>query len=380
MIENFLILIYNIDMELSKQTTKYLSLATTLRRDLHKIPEVSCKEFKTQAYIKNFLDARGITYKVIDTGLYVDFVGRDTRHTIGLRADIDGLPLVEQTDVCFKSSNGCMHACGHDGHASMLMCVCDILKDNKPKCNVRAIFQFGEEGEGGADIMIKKGVIDGVDEIYAMHLDPTMDIGTFSTCDNSMFAGTGEYNITIAGKKSHCAMPQDGIDSIKTLGMLLAEYPSLNDKYKNDSLVHIGKVFGGDSRNIVASSSTALMTIRYYKLSHLEDILSNLKALLKKADSTFKTTTSINMTALYPPLINHDTAVGKAKSVVGDMKTCDRRYTAEDFAFYLEKIAGCMVWVGCKDNKYNMPLHSDYFGFDEKALLYGIEYFSKLIF
>jgi len=208
-------------MELRKAVLAQSELCTRLRRELHQIPELSCAEFQTQRYICAFLEARKILYRKIRTGVVAEIPGKNTSVTVGFRADTDALPIEEKTDVPYRSVNGNMHACGHDGHTAILLTFCDILSKKPPPVSVRAIFQFGEEGALGAESMIEEGALSGVSEIYALHLDPALALGEFAVAEGAMMAGAVEFRVQFFGKESHCAEPEKGIDALKPLGALL---------------------------------------------------------------------------------------------------------------------------------------------------------------
>ena len=366
-------------MEIPPQISNMLELVTKTRRDLHKIPEESEKEFKTSDYIVGFLSLRGYKVKRIGTGVITDIAGLAPTRRIGLRADIDALPICEKTDVEYRSENGFMHACGHDGHTATLLALADLLKREKPKENVRLIFQFGEEGYGGAEKMIEGGALDGVDEAYALHVDPTMPKGTLSTCDGAMFAGAVEFDFEIFGKSVHCAEKEKGTDAIAALSYVLEKIESVNEKRKNNTLFHVGKITAGEARNIVADFAKAECTLRFFDESDKEIIMMNLARLLVETDNLFGSSHKITVNTVYNPLINSSFAVKKIKSLFPETKECAPRYTAEDFGAFLYKVPGCMVWLGVADEKFSSPLHSDTFGFNEDALLCGIEYFRRII-
>ncbi len=367
-------------MEISDRIKMRKNQITKLRRDLHQIPEVSEKEFDTCAYIKKYLSGKGYKVRQILTGLICDVAGKNNKHTVALRCDIDALPIKERTGAFYQSVNGCMHACGHDGHTAMLLTVADILAEEKPSCNVRLIFQFGEEGSGGAHVMIEKGVLNGVDEIYAIHLNPSLEKGKIATTDGAMFAGAVEFNIEFEGLSSHCAEPEKGRDVIKALNMFLSKCGQVNARHKNNSLFHVGKIEAGVARNVVASSARLYCTLRFFDFAAQEEIMMNLARLLVETDNEFKTNHRIIVEPVYSPLINSPSAVAKIKRLIPQIEDCAPKFTAEDFGAYTEKIPGCMVWLGTKDEKYFSPLHSDTFDFDETALLFGVEFFCKLIF
>ncbi|MCL2796436.1 MAG: M20 family metallopeptidase [Firmicutes bacterium] len=391
-------------MEIRPSVLDRAELCTQVRRELHVIPELCGYEVETQGYICAFLEARGIRYRKILTGVIADFEGRDTSNAIAFRADIDGLPIAEKTGLPFASQSGNMHACGHDGHTAILLTLCDILTQEKPPQNIRAIFQFGEEGARGAEQMIAGGALEGVSEIYALHLDPTLYVGEFASCVGAMMAGAVELSIKFRGCAAHCAEKEKGIDALKPLAQLvdgewwmangekvLDSHPSspsadqppttnhqLPEKIQPlSTLFHVGAVTGGTARNVVAGSSEALCTLRYF--SDYEAHMARLEEFLKRTDAEFGTSHELRTDAVCPPLINAAPALARVRLAAPNLKAAAPRYTAEDFACFLTRIPGSLTWLGIKDAEFSSPLHSDTFGFSESALLYGVEFFMRIL-
>lgn len=359
---------------LSDEMKEYV---VAMRRALHKIPELSDKEFRTSEFIADQLKSMGLKYRTLHTGLYTEFAGKDSSRTVALRCDMDALPITEKNDVPFKAQEN-MHACGHDGHMAIVLTMAKLLCSAKPDCNVRLIFQYGEEGDGGADKMIAGGVIDGVDEIYAFHLCPELEKYKLASCEGAMFAGTVEFDVEIRGKASHCADREKGADALKTAREFLSAYPTLNERYANNTLFHVGKIECGSARNVVADYGKIYCTLRYFDEAHYEAIMMEIARVLAKADSRQGTDSAVRVNAVYPPLINSSYALNKLKQAAV-IEPCLPRYTAEDFAFYTKKIKGCMAWLGVRDETHVSPLHSDTFGFDESALFVGVETMFNLV-
>ncbi|MCI8413554.1 MAG: amidohydrolase [Clostridia bacterium] len=349
------------------------------RRELHRIPEPSEREYKTSDYIAAELKRMGHKFRRMGTGIVCDVKGERTDKTTALRCDIDALPITEKTDCPYKSENGYMHACGHDGHTAMLLCVANELAARRPRNNVRLIFQFGEEGDGGADKMIGMGAIDGVDEIYAFHMCPELEKGKIASTDGAMFAGTVEFDVAFTGKSCHCADVSQGNDALKSAVQFYFAAQECNADCKNNTVFHIGKLEGGSSRNVVAGDATAYCTFRYFDSADIDKIMMRLENVLTACDIEWGTEHRVTVHAVYPPLVNNPAALANVRALT-NVETCAPRFTAEDFAFYLQKICGCMLWLGCKDQTYSSPLHSDTFGFDESALALGVELYEKLIF
>jgi len=181
------------------KTESLLDYMISVRRHIHADPELSSEEYSTSAFIERELAAFGLVTKKAHTGLIADIKGKG-KDTVAFRADFDALPIAEKTGLPFASSNGNMHACGHDGHTAMLLGAAKYLSAHTPENNVRLIFQFGEEGDGGAETMIGHGATDGVDAVYAFHLCPELDKGRIGTNDSTLFAGVAEFDVIFEGK------------------------------------------------------------------------------------------------------------------------------------------------------------------------------------
>lgn len=366
-------MVYNSGME----ALDYLIYA---RRTLHKMPELFNNEFKTSEFLAQELTKMGHSYRRILTGIVCDVVGLDKSRTIGLRADIDALPITEKCDIDYKSTNGNMHACGHDGHSAMLLYIARVLSQRKPKCNVRLIFQFGEEGVGGSITMIEGGAIKNVDTIFAFHMCPELPIGRVASCSGAIFAGAVEFNVEFSGRASHCASPEQGIDALKAANYFACNSQEFNNDCKGNTLLHIGKFTSGDARNIVADKALLECTLRYFDEFQQEKIMMRAANSAVKTDNLFGTKHNIDIKIVYPPVVNSGIAVGELAAACPFLESCAPRYTAEDFAYYCKEIDGAIAWLGCRDDEHTSPLHSSTFGFDEKALLTGVKVFENLIF
>lgn len=360
----------------SSEENEIFEYAKSCRRALHRIPELSENEYKTSEYIRARLDELGLKYTRIHTGLYVDIEGESDKEKLALRCDMDALPIAEKTGLDFAAEEN-MHACGHDGHMAIVLAVAKWLSKNKPRRGVRLIFQYGEEGEGGADKMIKAGVIDGVDEIYAFHLCPELGKGKIASSGGALFAGTTEFDVEVKGRAAHCADREKGADALKTCFDFAADCRKIEESQPSVR-IHIGAARIGDARNVVAADGILKCTFRFFDEKARDTVLSALSAALVQADKRNGTQSRVEIRAVYPPLINSSAALKRLKSVVS-VEECEPRYTAEDFAFYTEKIDGCMAWLGIRDENHSSPLHSDTFGFDESALMPGIKTMIKLV-
>ena len=351
-----------------------LAYAVSVRRKLHASPELSGEEYGTSAFIRGELERMGYTPRAVHTGLIAD-AGK-SGDILALRADIDALPIAENTGLPFAAKCGRMHACGHDGHTAMLLAAAKYFSAHPPARRLRFIFQFGEEGEGGAEKMIGGGALDGVSEIYAFHLCPELEKGKFATNDGTLFAGVMEFDTEVRGKSSHCASPEEGADAIAAAAHIIAEAKRLAER-KGNALMHTGKITGGYARNVVADRAILECSFRYTQKSRLAEVREELAALLRETDEKYGTRSERKIKSVYPPLVNDARCAAKMAELTG-AGYIGGRYTAEDFAFYAEKVPACMCWLGIRDEKHTSPLHSDTFDFDESVMEKGIETFVKL--
>ena len=352
-----------------------LEYAVGVRRALHAIPELSGCEYETSAYVRARLEELGYAVRAVHTGLIADVPG-GSGGIVALRADFDALPITERTGLPFAASCGRMHACGHDGHTAMLLAAAKAFAARPPKRRVRLIFQFGEEGEGGAEKMIEGGALDGVTEIYALHLCPELEKGKLATNDGTLFAGVMEFDADIAGRSSHCASPETGADAVMAAARFVVESKRIAES-GGGALMHTGRAEAGSARNIVADRAHLECSFRYFDKGRLAEVRDELKELLARLDGEFGTRSGITVHALYPPLVSDARCVRKMRALAG-AEHIDGRYTAEDFAFYAEKVPGCMCWLGIRDENHTSPLHSDTFDFDESVMAKGIETFVAL--
>lgn len=356
-----------------------LQYLTETRRKLHALAELSGEEHNTCAFIADELKRFGYKPKFIGTGVYCD-VGRGSQR-LAFRADIDALPMTE--DVAATGMTDCaatgnvMHACGHDGHTANLLNVARMIGGTSD-VPLRFIFQFGEEGIGGSQVMIDGGVTDGVSEIYALHLCPELDEGKIGYCYGGMFAGCCEFDVEVDGKASHCAMPQLGADAVRA--SIAISDVAFRAAEERGLLLNLGKLSGGAARNIVADKVKSEYSLRFYDMAKCEATMLDIERAALAADDKFGTSHRIISQAVYRPLINSAFAVDRVRSVMG--AACvevEPRNTAEDFSNYLSEATGCMVWLGTRSEGHCSPLHSESFSFDERALLTGTELFLKLI-
>ena len=350
-----------------------------VRRELHKCPEIGRCEFKTTDIITECLDKWGISYeRLIDTGVVATVVGAKEGPVTALRADIDALRIKENTDVPFKSENGFMHACGHDIHTASLLGAAKLINENKSELSgaVKFIFQSDEEGDGGAERLIEKGAMNGVDRVFGLHVRPEMKVGTLAVRYGKFYAASDIFEIDVIGKGGHCAEPHKNVDAIVIGAQIITALQTLvsrNVSPLDSAVLTIGTANGGSFRNTVAGefSITGVTRslgkdMRMYLRDRIKDTAEGIaKAMGGKA--------VVRIIESYPGIVNDNSSAEYIEKTARDMLGSENVsvltqpfMTTEDFGYYLDKAKGCFYHIGCE---CDYPLHSDKFCPDERAIL-----------
>jgi amidohydrolase len=364
------------------------------RRDFHKHPELSFEEKRTSKIVAEFLKSCGLQVKenVNGYGVVADLIGVERGPTIAFRADMDALPIQEETGLPFASEvPGVMHACGHDGHTAILMGAAKLLSSQKDKLrgNVRFIFQPAEEvNPGGAKGMIQEGVLNDVDAVFGLHLWSELPSGTFHTCYGPMMAATDRFIIEVEGKGGHGAMPHKTIDSIvvaSNLVMSAQQIVSRNIDPLDSGVVTFGVLNSGTAFNIIANKAVLEGTTRSFTPEVRETLHKKLVELTDGLEKIHGATIKIDYQRGYPAVINHDREVDVildvAKGVFGPENTgiMKPNMVGEDFSYYLKEIPGAFCFVGAGDpNKPMYPHHHPRFQIDESVLPLAAEWFCRL--
>ena len=364
------------------------------RRDFHKYPELSFKEFRTSKIVAEKLKNFGIETKknIGKTGVVGILKGEKNGPTIALRADMDALPIQETNDISYKSVNkGIMHACGHDAHTAMLLGAAEALSKmrHEIKGEIRFIFQPAEEGFGGAKYMIKDGAIDNVDEIYGMHVWNYQKSGTVGVQSGPVMAAADIFTIEINGIGGHGAAPQGTVDSIVVASHLIQSLQTIISRNTNpleSTVVTIGQINGGYNFNIIADNVILNGTARSYTNNNKTIIKKRMKEIINGIEKMYNAKIKLNYKDGYPPLINDERASknvsNAATKIVGS--NVIKPYLSmggEDFSYYTNKIPGCFFFLGTspKDRPpMSTPQHCSHFDIDEEAMLIGSSIFVEL--
>lgn len=362
--------------------------ARQTRRDLHQIPEIGFDLFETSNYLYQALTDMGYRpISIAKTGWIVVLEG-EMDEAVAFRADMDGLPVTEQTNTDYTSRHeGKMHACGHDGHMTMLLGLAKELIGKKLKKRVVLIFQPAEEAPGGARIIVESGIFAQykITSIFGIHLYPGLTSGKFGVIDGEMLAQNAEFDVFIQGKSAHGAQPHLGNDAIVAASALVGAYHTIVSRDIDPLLtavVTVGTIFGGEARNIIPKQVQLSGTIRSFKENVDQTIKQRMKQIEEGISIAYNVKISSEVRDYYPPVIN-DSSLYR---LVSEMLMPDETEPllplmfAEDFAFYQRATRGMFVMLGTQDQKqgYIHPLHSCYFDFDEDVLLKGIDYYLRI--
>lgn len=359
------------------------------RRYLHTIPELGFEEFKTSKYIKEQLELLGYSpISILNTGVLVYIEGTE-KNTYAFRADIDALPIDEETGVDFASTHqGKMHACGHDGHTSILLGFAEYLKEVKPKKNILLIFQPAEEGPGGAKFIVDEGYLAkyNVKAVFGLHLFPGLAEGTIGTRPGPFMAQTGEIDILIRGKSGHGAMPHTTIDTVLITAKLLEAYQSIvsrNVSPLDSAVLTFGKIEGGAARNIIAETVKIEGTCRTFSKELFDMIVGRMESIHKGFEQAFGVEITADIRPMYPPVINTPSLYKRFRHATKDFDFVELEpvMLAEDFAFYQEAVSGLFFFLGTRNESlgYVNPLHNCSFNFVEEVLIEGVKVYSKLL-
>lgn len=373
----------------------------SLRRDLHKIPEVGFDLPETQAYIAAELDRLGISYKKNqkDSGIIGEIKGGQPGKTVLLRADIDALPIQEDTGVPYASQHeGCMHACGHDTHAAMLLGALRVLQENRQelKGNVRFVFQTAEELSKGAPIAIEEGAVDGVDAVFGCHigsiLDPKIASGTLVVVPGCCMASFDRFVLKVKGVGCHGSTPEKGVDPINIASHIvvsLQEVIAREITTLHPAVLTIGKINGGFAYNVIPNEVVIEGTIRALQEDVRQYLAKRIEEISKSVAATFRGSCEYEMDWGAPPVVN-DAAMAAlagdaAKKALGEDWVITSlpapNMGGEDFAYYLEKVPGAFMFLSSSnpDKKTDVPHHNPKFNVDEDVFYRGSAVFVSIV-
>lgn len=363
-----------------------------IRRDLHKIPELGLKEYKTSAYIREKLTSFGITELEtwLETGVVAVIRGKGKKEAVAFRADMDALPVTEQTGCDFTSEHvGCMHACGHDGHVTVLLGFAKYLQEHKDELenDVVLIFQPAEEGPGGAQLLVDAGLFEKhpVRCIIGCHIFPQVPQGKVACRKGAMMARNGEVDVHIYGESAHGAQPQLGHDAVLAAGAVITGLHTIlsrNVSPLDSGVLTFGAIHGGEACNIIAKEVKLEGTMRAFSDEAYETMTKRVQEVASGIAAGYGCKGEAVFRHMYRVVDNDPKLVELLQEVAGDAYEETPPYMlAEDFSLYLQKVPGMFFFLGSgnEEKGYIHSLHSAQFQFDEEILALGVETYAKLL-
>ena len=367
---------------------------TALRRDIHAHPELCFKEERTADVIAKALTEWGIPIHrgMGTTGVVAILKNGTSNRAVGLRADIDALPMSEHNTFAHASTHaGKMHACGHDGHTAMLLAAAKHLsKHRNYDGTVYLVFQPAEEGGGGAREMIKDGLFEKfpMEAIFGAHNWPGMAVGQFALKNGPCFASSNEFKITIRGKGAHAAMPHNGIDPVPVACQMVQAFQTIITRNKRPidaGVISVTMIHTGEATNVVPDSCELRGTVRTFTLDVLDMIEARMQAIATHTCAAFDATCEFEFKRNYPPTINHPAETEFARGVMTDMvgapnvQEFEPTMGAEDFSFFLQKTPGCYFLIGNGDGSHRegghgmgpCMLHNPSYDFNDELIPLG---------
>lgn len=369
-----------------------------IRSRLHRCPEPGLSEFETIKIISAELEKLGIEYQQLpgQTSIVGIIRGAHPGKTIGLRADMDALPIHELNDVPYKSQNeGWMHACGHDAHVTVLLGTAKLLSGMKDQLNgnVKLFFQAAEETVGGADTMVKLGCMKNpdVDAVFGLHVHPALPAGQMETRYGALNGSSDTLHITVRGQSSHGAYAELGVDAIVAAAQLITALQTVSSRNISalDSVVlSIGKIQGGTAENIICDEVKLLGTLRTLNPETRKKAKSRIAALVEGVCAAYGAKGELQIDEGYCALINHkeqvDLVLDTARTLLGEENTHIKEQPSlgvEDFSYFLDAAPGAFYHLGCANFEQGITsaLHTPTFNIDENCLPLGVAMQATLV-
>ena len=379
-------------------TLSFIPDLVAIRRDIHAHPELAFKETRTADTVARELAAYGLEVHrgLAKTGVVGVLRKGSNRRSIGLRADMDALPLKEKNDFPHSSRyEGQMHACGHDGHTTLLLGAARYLSENRDDLDfegtVYFIFQPAEESEGGAEVMVKDGLFEQfpMDAIFGLHNWPGIPVGEMAVMPGPVMAGTCAFEISVRGQGCHAAMPNQGVDTLVVASQLVLALQTVvarNVHPCESAVVSVTQMHGGEAFNIIPDDAVLRGTIRTFKPEIQSLVERAIERLCAGIASAFGANIKACFDLRYPPTVNSvaetDVCRSTAEALLGEDKVRKTELPsmgAEDFSFMLQKKPGCYVWLGNGPGTGGCSLHNPHYDFNDDILLYGISYWVYLV-
>jgi amidohydrolase len=374
------------------QVRRYHAELTAIRQDIHANPELGLEEHRTAELVAQKLEEWGIEVHrgVGGTGVVGVLRSGNGEATIGLRADMDALPIEEANEIPYRSRNsGRMHACGHDGHTTMLLGAARYLAESRNfNGTVNFIFQPGEEGIGGALAMLKDGLFQRFpcNAVYGMHNRPGMPVGKYGITPGTAMAGGGFFDITITGKGAHGARPEDGVDPVLVachVGAALQSIVARNVSPSDTAVLSVTRIQSGDAYNVIPQTAALAGTVRTMKRETMALVEQNMQRIVAGVASAFGALAEVDFRLIFAPLLNHkeqtQAIADAAAELVGDgnvNRAQNPAMASEDFSFMLEQVPGAYINLGNGDSA---SVHNHRYNFNDEAIPFGSALYARLV-
>ncbi|HSL00950.1 MAG TPA: M20 family metallopeptidase [Rubrobacteraceae bacterium] len=357
-----------------------------LRRDLHREPELGFDTKRTAEKVLTALDGLPLEIRtgVAENGIVATLRGGGEGPTVGLRADMDALPIKEETGLPFASEvEGKMHACGHDGHTSMLVGAAHALSQDslRERLNgtVQFVFQPAEEGGGGGRVMVEEGVAEGVDSIFALHLWPGLPFGTAATKGGPIMAAADAFELEVRGRGGHGAFPHLTADAVVMAAQVVTTLQTVVAREVDPvepAVLTVGEIGAGTAFNIIPETARLCGTVRTLNEELRRKMPERIEGIARGVAGAMRGDAELDYDFSYPITRNDADAASRALGVIGDLfgedsvlELSNPSMGGEDFAFFLEKVPGAFIWLGVGEDVSG--LHTPTFAFDEQILPLG---------
>ena len=364
-----------------------------IRRTLHAHPEVGFCEEWTSQYIADFLRSRQIETHIgiAKTGVVARIPERDNAlPAIGYRADMDALPVKEETGLPFASHNGCMHACGHDVHITVALALADYFSKHPLNHPLVLVFQPNEEGApgelpSGAQAMCDAGILEqfGITSMFALHCDPELEVGTMGVCAKTLWAASGRFSVCVEGKAGHAAYPQRSHDALLAAARLVESIYLQRARERADAheVLSVCKFNAGDAFNVIAGQATFEGIVRASTREELDGMFELIRRCSAASDFASHTKTTVGTYYGALPVINDDRLLAIARETWGKKaRTISMTMASEDFSHFSKRVPSFYAMLGiAPEGKKMPPLHASNFIVDERAIHEGIQAMTALL-
>ena len=365
------------------------------RRDIHAHPELGFQEQRTADFVAEKLREFGLAVHtgIGGTGVVGVLQNGNETATVGLRADMDALPIHEENTFAHRSTHaGTMHACGHDGHTTMLLGAAQYLARTRNfRGRVHFIFQPAEEGLGGAQAMVDDGLFENFpcDNLFAMHNAPGMPVGTFGVKTGVITAAGAFFDIDIRGRGGHGAHPHLTVDPIVVAAQLVSALQTVvarNVKPADTAVLSVTQFHGGDAYNVIPQSARISGTARAFAKSVIAHVQERVTDMAHAVAGAFGADADVDFRTTFHPVVNDEQATQAAALACADLvdeKQVRRQFQpstgSEDFSFMLDKVPGCYLLIGNGDGKEARPVHHPGYDFNDDALTLGAGFFARVV-